>query len=102
MTRRQFFAQMRKLGFKKAQLQLTRVALTYDRVDQDGRVAVTVPKGHEKTFTILGDVNYSGIYVLANESIKWGTHVKPEFVGRKNMLEVCLGLCDGSIELRKE
>jgi hypothetical protein len=102
MTRRQFFAQMRKLGFKKSRIQMARNGLTYDRVDHDGRVTVTVPKGHEQTFTILGDVDYSGIYVLANERIKWGTHVKPELVGRQDMLGVCLGLCDGSIELWKE
>lgn len=102
MTRRQFFAQMRKLGFKKARLQMTRMGLTYDRVDHNGRVTVTVPKGHEQTFTILGDTDYNGIYVLANGRTQWGTQVQPGELGCGNMLEVCLGLCEGSIGLRKE
>ena len=79
LTRRQFFAQMRKLGFSKSRLQMTRIGLTYDKVGEEGRVAVTVPKHHESTFTILGDVPYSGIFVEATtgKQINWGTQVCP-------------------------
>ena len=99
LTRRQFFAQMRKLGFSKSRLQMTRIGLTYDKVGEEGRVAVTVPKNHESTFTILGDVPYSGIFVeaRAGKQVSWGTQVRPNDLGLNNMLEVCIGLCDGSI-----
>ena len=76
LTRRQFFARMKKLGFSKSRLQMTRIGLTYDK-DGDHRVSVTVPKHHEQTFTILGDVPYSGIFVQAIEgrSANWGIPV---------------------------
>ena len=98
LTRKQFFARMRKLGFKKAHLQMTRVAITYRN---DDGVSVTVPKGHEQTFHILGDCNYSGIYteVIGDRPINWGTPVVPSNLGMDNMLEVCLGLCAGEILL---
>jgi len=63
ITRRQFFGKMRSLGFSKSRIQMTRIGLTYEKDDDDGRVTVTVPKYHESTFTILGDVSYSGIFM---------------------------------------
>ena len=98
MTRRQFFAQMRKIGFSKSRLQLTRIGLTYEKEIDGERVSVTVPKYHEGTFTILGKVPYSGIFVENNgKQINWGTPVSPNELGLENMLEVCLGLCNGSV-----
>ncbi len=99
ITRRQFFARMRKLGFAKSRLQMTRIGLTYEKEDDRyGRVTVTVPKHHEGTFTILGDVPYSGIFVEnTGRQINWGTPVEPSALGLSNMLEVCLGLCNESI-----
>lgn len=101
LTRRQFFARMKKLGFSKSRMQMTRIGLTYSK-DGDDRVTVTVPKFHEQTFTILGDVPYSGIFVQAIEgrSVNWGTPVDPQNLGLDNMLEVCLGLLSGEIEMR--
>ena len=63
MNRRKFFAQMRKLGFSKSRFQMTRIGLTYEKDADGNRISVTVPKHHESTFTILGDVPYSGIFV---------------------------------------
>ena len=99
-TRLQFFARMRKLGFSKSQLQLTRMGLTYVKEHNGGHVTVTVPKGHESTFHILGDVSYSGIFhkEIPDRKVAWGTSVSPSDLGLNNMLEVCLGLCDGTIE----
>ena len=103
MNRRKFFAQMRKLGFSKSRLQMTRIGLTYDKDDNGNRISVTVPKHHESTFTILGDVPYSGIFVEATgKQVNWGTPVVPSDLGLNNMLEVCLGLCDGTITYSKE
>lgn len=103
LTRRQFFARMRKLGYSKSDLQMTRVGLTYVKEDEEGRVTVTVPKYHSQTFTILGDVPYSGIFVELIEScpVNWGTPVAPADLGLDSMLEVCLGLCNGNIEFQK-
>ena len=99
-TRLQFFARMRKLGFSKSRLQLTRIGLTYEKEHNGAHVTVTVPKNHESTFHILGDVSYSGIFheEIPDRKVAWGTSVSPGDLGLSNMLEVCLGLCDGTIE----
>ena len=98
LTRKQFFARMRKIGFKKSRFQLTRIGLTYEREDEDGRVTVTVPKHHDSTFHILGDVSYSGIFVEdIGKDTNWGIPVRPSDLGMNNMLEVCLGLCKGEV-----
>lgn len=103
MNRRKFFAQMRKLGFSKSRFQMTRIGLTYEKDADGNRISVTVPKHHESTFTILGDVPYSGIFVdSAGKKVNWGTPVSPNDLGLTNMLEVCLGLCNGSITYSKE
>lgn len=95
LTRRQFFARMRKLGFNKSRLQMTRIGITYSN---DAGVSVTVPKHHESTFTILGETPISGIYVEdIGRKVGWGTLVKPSDLGMGNMLEVCLGLLDGRV-----
>jgi hypothetical protein len=95
LSRKQFFARMRKIGFSKSRMQMTRMGLTYRN---DDGVTVTVPKGHEQTFHILGDVPYSGIFVQnIGKQTNWGIPVDPPSLGLDNMLEVCLGLCTGEI-----
>ena len=103
LTRRQFFARMRKNGFSKYRYQLTRIGITYEKNDESGRVTVTVPKSHESTFTILGDTPNSGIFHehIPDRQVNWGVSVNPADLGLNNMLEVCLGLCDGSIMMQK-
>jgi hypothetical protein len=104
LTRRQFFARLRALGYAKSRIQMTRIGLTYVKEDADfGRITVTVPKYHESTFTILGDVPYSGIFVEKTEGREpnWGISVDISALGFENMLEVCLGLCSGDIEMKK-
>ncbi len=103
LTRRQFFARMRKLGFAKSRLQMARNGLTYVREDGDSRVTVTVPKHHESTFHILGDVPYSGIFVqqIPGKNPNWGIPVPTDDLGL-NMFEVCLGLCAGEITLGQQ
>jgi hypothetical protein len=104
LTRRQFFARMRKNGFSKSRFQLTRVGVTYEKNDENGRVTVTIPKHHESTFHILGNTPNSGIFheQHPDRQVNWGISVNPAALGRNNMLEVCLGLCDGSIMLQRE
>ena len=98
LTRKQFFARMRKIGFKKSRLQMTRIGITYTN---NAGVSVTVPKHHESTFHILGDVPYSGIFVEdIGKPTNWGIPVTPADLGLSNMLEVCLGLCRGEISFQ--
>ena len=98
LTRKQFFARMRKIGFKKSRIQMTRIGITYR--NEDG-ITVTVPKHHESTFHILGDVPYSGIFVEdIGKETNWGIPVTPSDLGLNNMLEVCLGLCRGEIMMQ--
>ncbi len=102
MTRRQFFGQLRRLGFKKSRIQMTRIGLTYEKEEAGSRVTVSVPKHHEQTFHILGDVPYSGIFVQAidgGRQVNWGIPVRLDDLGFANMLEVCIALCSGNIEL---
>ena len=98
LTRRQFFARLKRLGFSKSRIQMTRIGLSYEREGEYGRVTVSVPKSHESTFHILGDVPYSGIFVEKTDgrAVNWGTPVDTKALGL-TMLEVCLGLCSGGI-----
>lgn len=103
ITRLQFFARMRKLGYSKSRMQMTRIGLTYVKEEDGSRVTVTVPKHHESTFHILGDVPYSGIFVekIAGRETNWGTPVDTKALGLE-MFEVCLGLCSGGIEMVRQ
>ena len=103
LTRRQFFGRLKRLGFSKSRIQMTRIGLTYVKEDEHGRVTVTVPKHHESTFHILGDVPYSGIFVeqIPDRPTNWGTPVDTKALGL-TMFEVCLGLCSGGIELVRQ
>jgi hypothetical protein len=96
ITRLQFFARMRKLGYSKSRLQMARNGVTYEC---DG-VMVTVPKGHEQTFTITGSDSYDGIFreSVEGQKINWGTPVPTVDLGL-SMLEVCLGLCSGEVSV---
>lgn len=102
LTRLQFFARMRKLGFERSRYQFARNGLTYVKDDSDGRITVTVPKGHESTFHIMGDTPNSGIFVQlqpdGSAAACWGIPVDTEDLGLE-MLEVCLGLCSGDVQM---
>jgi hypothetical protein len=98
MKRLKFFAQLRKNGFSKSELQMTWVGLTYEKLLPDGStVRVTVPKSHHSTITILGNVPYSGIWMKANANVHWGRHVEPSDFGLENMLDFCIALIDGRL-----
>ena len=102
ITRRQFFSRLKKLGFSKARLQMTRIGLTYTKMDGDSEVILTVPKHHSTSFHILGDVPYSGIFHEKSKDedrpISWGVVVDTEELGM-DMFEVCLGLCSGELRM---
>ena len=91
MNRRSFFAQMRKLGFSKSDLQMTRMGISYKK----GGTLVTVPKGHEQTVMITGDPEWNGIYTTSRAA--WGNYVDPASLGKSNLLEVVHGMFSGEI-----
>ena len=91
MNRRSFFAQMRKIGFSKSDLQMTRRGTSYAR----NGMMVTIPKDHEQSFIITGSDSMNGIYVSSPKM--WGSYVNPTELGMSNMLEVCLNICNGNI-----
>ena len=90
ITRLQFFARMRKLGYSKSRMQMTRIGLTYVKEEDGSRVTVTVPKHHESTF-----------HKIAGRETNWGTPVDTKALGLE-MFEVCLGLCSGGIEMVRQ
>jgi len=50
----------------------------------------------------LGDTPNSGIFVKdIGKKTNWGIPVNPNAIGLNNMLEVCLGLCSGDIQMTK-
>ena len=94
ISRRSFFAQLRKRGFSKANMQLTRVALTYIR--ESDQLSVTVPKGHSNTFHILGGNGSvpTGFFVRSNRDPQpFGHHVSIEWCP----LTTCLEVLDGKV-----
>ena len=92
MGRRKFFAQLRKRGFTKADMQLTRVGWTYIR--ESDQLSVTVPKNHSNTFHILGGNGSvpTGFFLRGPMSDLY-THVPLEWCP----LETCLDLIDGKV-----
>ncbi len=102
MTRRKFYAAMRKLGFSSKGMQMTRGCLTYHRDINGSRVWVTVPKKHMDTFHITGNIPCHGIYVIANDRTQWGEHINPAEFGASNMFEICLWLLEPFIPAQEE
>lgn len=116
ITRRQFFARLRKLGFKKSELQLTRVGITYVRnpgdvegglcpydwkgtgkveagpPDEDVRVSITVPKGHTSVVQVLGG-RYSGWHVEHGSNHVVGSPIPEGW----DLLATVLGLFNGGV-----
>ena len=98
MNRRQFFSQLKRLGYSRSVMQMTRVGLTYEKPHAGGFITVTVPKRHSETFTIFGPVNFSGIWLNGDKrESHWGSVVKPSEFGMENMLEVCIALISGDL-----
>ena len=102
LSRLSFFSKMRKLGYSKSRLQMTRAGITYTKGEGRWRTSVTVPKSHSSTFTILGGGGITGIFHehRPERAVSWGISIVPSELGASNMLEVCLGICSGTITRR--
>jgi hypothetical protein len=95
ITRRQFFAQLKKRGFSKSRLQLARTTLTYER--ELDRIFVTVPKHHSNTFHILGGTGDipRGFFVRSKNPPVLGIQLPMELCP----LQLCLDVLDGNLEV---
>ena len=90
LTRRQFFARMRKEGFKRSPLQMTRIGVSYSR----GGCMVTIPKNHEQTAIITGGPpEWGGVWCWT------GCKDSALLLGCENLLDVILAVIRGQIEL---
>jgi len=117
ITRRQFFARLRKLGFKKADMQLSRNSITYERMageatgntpydwkgtgepeyglpDDDVDVKVTLPKGHTQVVQVLGGT-YGGWHIEHGGKHVLGSPIPEGW----NLLATVLGLFNGGISV---
>ena len=115
ITRRQFFARLRKLGFKKADMELSRNGITYERKageargdtpydwqrtgtkptglpDDDVDVRVTLPKGHTQVIQVLGGT-YGGWHIEYGGKHVLGSPIPEGW----NLLSTVLGLYNGGI-----
>lgn len=118
ITRRQFFARLRKLGFKKADWELSRNSITYVRrageakgdtpydwkgtgkaeeglPDADVDVRVTLPKGHTQIVQVIGGT-FSGWHVEPGTKHVLGSPVPEGW----NLLSTVLGLYNGGISIK--
>ena len=117
ITRRQFFARLRKLGFKKADLQDTRTAITYERKageatgstpydwrghgeftpglpDAEVNVRITVPKNHTSIVQVMGG-SYSGWHIEHGGKHALGSPIPEGW----NLLATVPGLFNGGISV---
>ena len=89
LSRRQFFARMRKEGFARSPLQLTRIGLSYSR----GGCMVTVPKHHmERVIITGGPKEWNGVWCW--EGCKDNV---PSDLGFENVLDVILAVIRGQL-----
>lgn len=118
ITRRQFFARLRKLGFKKSELELSRNSITYERKageatgdtpydwkgtgkvepglpDDDVDVRVTLPKGHTQIVQIMGGL-FSGWHIEHGGKHLLGSPIPEGW----SLLSTVLGLYNGGISTR--
>ena len=118
ITRRQFFAQLRKLGFKKADMELSRNSITYERKageatgstpydwrgdgnvelglpDSDVDVRVTLPKGHTQVVQVLGGT-YGGWHIEYGGKHVMGSPIPEGW----DLLSTILGLYNGGISMK--
>jgi hypothetical protein len=88
LTRRKFFNRIRKLGFYKSDMQLTRNAVTYRNTEI--WVCITIPKHHESTIFINGKTELKGIWHDEDSDSQWGNVARH---GGHGMLAWSLGVC---------
>ena len=101
ITRRQFWAALRKLGYRKAGLQMTRTALTYEneKFDADSKephITVTLPKHHEEVVWIMGDTPFSGMWTKQEKRLM--SQLIPD---EWDLLSTIVAMCSGDVEIHR-
>lgn len=117
ITRKQFFSRLRKLGFKKADMELSRNSITYERragaaqaatkecpydwqrngvsyglPDEGVDVRITLPKGHTQVVQVIGG-RYSGWHIEHGGRHVMGSPIPEGW----DLLGTVLGLFNGGI-----
>ena len=60
LTRRQFFARLRKLGYKRSEFEWSKMSISYE-TEVNGRIlTITLPKHHTSVVQVVGPVEWSG------------------------------------------
>ena len=89
LGRREFFARLRKIGFKRSALQMTRTATTYRHEIAD--IMLTLPKSHMQSVIVTAPRQpvLTGIYTTGQA--RWGKQIEPELMEAHdcaNLLEI--------------
>lgn len=101
LNRREFFARLRSLGFKRSPMQVTRAGVTYYNANLD--IMVTLPRHHEKTVMVTAPKpqyrGLTGIFVAVSEDTRpaWGKAVRPSDLRANdcsNLMEVIVRILD--------
>ena len=60
LTRRQFFARLRKLGYKRSEFEWSRMSISYEKTINGRLLTITLPKHHTSVVQVVGPVEWSG------------------------------------------
>ena len=93
LTRRQFFARLRKLGYKRSEFEWSRNSISYE-TDVNGRIlTITLPKHHTNVVQVVGPVKWSG-WRTAKSYATWHYEVPPGW----DLLNTVYGLAAGYVD----
>ncbi len=103
ITRRQFFARLRKIGYKRSEMELSRNSITYYKGEwkkegeEGGRVMITLPTTHTDVVQVMGPVTWRGWHTEKSYS-----PMHREVPEGWDLLHTILGLATGWLILAAE
>jgi len=100
LTRRQFYARLRREGFAKSPMQMTRAGVTYTKGTGRDMVSVTIPKDHSHTAMVFGQgLPLTGVMYDTSEGRRapFGRGFDPASLNMPCFLWVVLALAGGHI-----
>ena len=99
ITRRQFFARLRKVGYKRAEMELSRNSITYEKVCEKTKriISISLPTTHTEVVQVMGPVLWRGWHVQK----PWASLHQPVPEGW-DLLHTILGLASGWLILAEE
>lgn len=99
LTRRQFFARLRKVGYKRAEMELSRNSITYEKECEKTKriIHITLPTSHTDVVQVMGPVLWRGWHAQKS----YATWHQPVPEGW-DLLHTILGLASGWLILAAE